>query len=90
MVVILGTRVETRAEKNKKLKKQKRRSFCKILIIILTLILFINGLKLVNEYIIYLGYIENPTIFNLDIKERELVLFGERYLIDLKILKKTN
>lgn len=84
MVVIL----ETRMEKKKKLKKQKKLTFLKFLMIVSTLTILIYGIKLVNDGIIYLGYIENPTIFDLDIRERRLELFGERYFIDLKILKK--
>lgn len=84
MVVILETRIERR----KKLKRQKRITMLKALIVLLTLVMLYYGIKLVNEYIVYLGYIENSSIFDLNIKERELELFGESYFIDLKILKK--
>lgn len=46
------------------------------------------GIKVVNTNIIYLDYLKNPIIFKLDLKERKLYLFGESYLIDLKIFKK--
>lgn len=42
---------------------------------------------MVNRSITYLGYLENPTMFSLNIKERKLELFGKSYFIDLKILK---
>lgn len=84
MVVIL----ETRIEKKNRIKKQRRLAFFKTAIIILILALLCIGIKLVNDRIIYLGYMENPTIFDLDIREKRLELFGEKYLIDLKILKK--
>lgn len=84
MVVVL----ESRLEKNKRVKKQKRLTFLKILIILFTFFLLYYGIRLVNDGIIYLGYIENPTIFELNINERTLDLFGEKYFIDLKILKK--
>jgi len=84
MVVIL----ETRVEKRKKLKRQKRISHLKLLIILGTCVILCLGIKLVNDYIVYLGYMDNPTIFNLDIREGRFELFGERYMIDLRILKK--
>lgn len=84
MVVIL----ETRVEKRKKLKRQKRISYLKFLIILWTCVILFLGIKLVNDYMIYLGYMDNPTIFSLNIRQRRLELFGERYLIDLRILKK--
>jgi hypothetical protein len=84
MVVIL----ETRVEKRKKLKRQKRISYLKFLIILWTCVILGLGIKLVNDYMIYLGYMDNPTIFSLNIRQRRLELFGERYLIDLRILKK--
>jgi len=84
MVVVL----ETRIEKRKKVRKQKRLAFFKVAIIMLLFALLYVRIKLVNDTIIYLGYIENPTIFDFDFKDRVLELFGERYFIDLKILKK--
>jgi hypothetical protein len=84
MVVIL----ETRVEKRKKLKRKKRISYLKFLIILWTCVILFLGIKLVNDYIIYLGYMDNPTIFSLNIRQRRLELFGERYVIDLRILKK--
>ncbi len=84
MVVILETRIERR----KRLRKQKRISYLKFLIILLAFLILFFGIKLVNEHIIYLGYMDNPTIFSLDIRKGRLDLFGEKYIIDLKILKK--
>ncbi len=84
MVVIL----ETRVEKRKKLKRKKRISYLKFLIILWTCVILFLGIKLVNDYIVYLGYMDNPTIFSLNIRQRRLELFGERYVIDLRILKK--
>ncbi len=46
------------------------------------------GIKIVNKNIVYLGYLDNPNIFNIDIGEGSLELFGKNYIIDLKILKK--
>ncbi len=84
MVVIL----ESRIERKKKLRKQKRIRYIKFLIILLACSILYFGIKFVNDYIIYLGYIENPTIFDLNIRDKRMELFGESYFIDLKILKK--
>lgn len=80
--------METRVEKRKKLKRKKRISYLKFLIILWTCVILFLGIKLVNDYIVYLGYMDNPTIFSLNIRQRRLELFGERYVIDLRILKK--
>ncbi|NLX61305.1 MAG: hypothetical protein GXZ06_02090 [Tissierellia bacterium] len=80
--------MESRVEKNKRIKREKRLAFLKFLIILSACLILFYGIKLVNDEIIYLGYIENPTIFNLNIRERTLALFGEKYFVDLKILKK--
>lgn len=80
--------MESRLEKNKRIKKHRRITFLKALVILSTFFLLYYGVKLVNDRIIYLEYIDNPTIFDLDIGEGRLELFGETYIIDLKILKK--
>ncbi|NLY78064.1 MAG: hypothetical protein GX080_08305 [Tissierellia bacterium] len=86
MVVIL----ESRIEKRKKLKKQKRIGYMKALVVLLTFLVLYFGIKLVNEQMTYLGYMDNPTIFSLDLRERRIELFGDTYLIDIKILKKVD
>lgn len=77
-------------EKRKKYKRQRRINFCKFLTIGFTLFLLYLGIKVVNENIIYLEYLKNPTIFSVNIKERTLDLFGKSYFIDLKILKRNH
>jgi len=86
MVVIL----ESRIERKKKLKKQKRIYYIKFMAILLACSILYFGIKFVNEYIIYLGYMENPTIFSLNVRQKRMELFGESYYIDLKILKKVD
>lgn len=81
--------LDTRVEKRKRLKQEKRKKIFKSFIIILTLLMLYYGIKVVNTNIIYLDYLKNPIIFKLDLKERKLYLFGESYLIDLKIFKKS-
>ncbi|NLW21955.1 MAG: hypothetical protein GXY88_01655 [Tissierellia bacterium] len=78
----------TRMERRKQLKAQRRKKFCKGIILLSTLLILYFGIKVVNETIIYLGYMENPTIFSLNIRKKELNLFGKNYFIDLNILKK--
>ena len=85
-MVFLGTRVD----KKKRLRKQKRKNFCKSIISIFTLLILYYGIKVVNTHIVYLDYLKDPIIFNVDFKERKIYLFGESYLIDLKIFKKSN
>ncbi|NMB27223.1 MAG: hypothetical protein GX987_04100 [Tissierellia bacterium] len=80
--------METRIEKRKRHKKEKRKNFYKFIVLILTLFIFYYGIKVVNESIVYLDYLKNPNIFKLDIREKKIDLFGRSYLIDLKILKK--
>lgn len=80
--------LETRIEKRKRHKKEKRKNFYKFIVLILTLFIFYYGIKVVNESIVYLDYLKNPNIFKLDIREKKIDLFGRSYLIDLKILKK--
>ncbi|NLV76001.1 MAG: hypothetical protein GX023_03320 [Tissierellia bacterium] len=80
--------METRMERRKRLKKEKNRKILKSIILLSTLLLLYIGIKIVNKNIVYLGYLDNPNIFNIDIGEGSLELFGKNYIIDLKILKK--
>lgn len=82
--------LETRLEKRKRLKKENKRKVYKFIIIACTLIILYFGVKVVNENIIYLDYLKNPTIFKINIGERKIDLFGKSYIIDLKILKKND
>lgn len=82
--------LETRIEKRKKIRKEKRKNFYKFMIISFCLVILYFGIKIVNESIAYLGYIENPSIFKFKILDKRLDLFGERYYIDLRILKKND
>ena len=77
-------------EKRKELKKQNRRRFYKSLILAFTLSILYFGIKVVNENIIYLDYLENPNIFRINILEGKLDLFGKSYFIDMKILKRSD
>lgn len=79
--------LETRIEKRKRVKKEKRKDYYKFIILTFILLILYCGIKVVNESIVYLDYLKNPNIFNFNIKERKIDLFGRSYFIDLKILK---
>lgn len=79
--------METRLERNKKLKGRKRIKKFKLIFIFILFGFMVLGLTVVNENIIELQCLDNPTIFNFDYKTRKLDLLGKTYLIDLKILK---
>ena len=80
--------METRIEKRKRERRENRIKIFKFIIILFTFGILYIGIKKVNDNIIYLDYFTNPRIFNLNILERKLDLFGKSYFIDLKILKK--
>lgn len=80
--------IETRMEKTKRLRKESRKRFCKLLIIGFILIILFAGIKVVNHNIVYLDYLENPNILNVDLKQRKIDVFGKSYFIDFQIFKK--
>lgn len=88
MVVTLETRVERRKKERKQNIIVYSKLVLKIIIVLMAIIMLYYGIKLVNEYIVQLGYMENASIFEFNLKEGELVLFGENYYLDLKILKR--
>ena len=77
----------TRIEKRKRFKKEKRKSFYKFIVLTFLLSVLYCGIKVVNENIVYLDYLKNPNIFNFNMEEKRIDLFGKSYFIDLKILK---
>lgn len=74
-------------EKRKRNRKEKRKNFYKLMVVLIILCMSVYGIKVVNQTIADLDYLENPNIFNLNIKEGKVDLFGKSYYIDLKILK---
>ena len=78
----------TRTEKRKRQKKEKRRQKLKTIIIFFTVLILYMGIKVVNKSIIHFGYLDNPIIFNMNIRQKRLELFGKSYIIVLKIFKK--
>lgn len=79
--------METRLERNKRLRKEKRIKRAKRLCILLLLGFLILGLEIVNQNIVELNCLDNPNIFRLNIKTRQLDFFGKSYIIDLNVIK---
>ena len=82
--------METRIEKNRRLKREKWKKCFKNLCILFLVALLIIGVKVVNSTIVKLNCIENPKILSLDVRNSKLDIFGRTYLIDFRILKKNN
>lgn len=80
--------IETRMEKTKRLRKESRKKFYKLVILGFLLIILFAGIKVVNNNIVHLEYLENPNILNVDLKQRKIDVFGKSYFIDFQILKK--
>lgn len=81
--------METRLEKNKKKKKHKRIRKVKGIFILILFGCMLLGLTIVNQNIVELQCLENPTILRFDFKTRKLDLLGKTYVVDLKILKES-
>lgn len=79
--------METRLERNKRLKKQRLIKRMKGFYILVLFLLLILGLEIVNQNIIELDCLENPSIFRFDISTKKLDLLGKSYIIDLSFMK---
>ncbi len=80
--------METRIERNRRLRRQKWKKSFKNLCILFLVALLIIGVKVVNSTIVKLNCIENPKILSLDVRNSKLDIFGRTYFIDFRILKK--
>lgn len=77
--------METRLERNKRLRKQNRlRRFCLFILFILLVI----GIDIVNQSFVELNSLDNQRIVGFDIKTGEFCILGKTYFIDLSFLKK--
>lgn len=81
--------METRLDRNKKMKKRKRIKKMKFIFVLILFGFMVQGLMIVNQNIIDLKCIENPTILDFDFNTKELNLFGKAYILDFKILKES-
>ncbi len=79
--------METRLERNKRLRKNRRIKRIKSFIILVTIILLIFGIKKVNQTIVDLNCIDNANIVRFNYKTKELDFFGKSYIIHLKKIK---
>lgn len=79
--------METRLERNKRLRKNRRIKRIKSFIILVTIILLIFGIKKVNQTIVDLNCIDNTNIVGFNYKTKELDFFGKSYIIHLKEIK---
>ena len=76
--------METRLERNRRLRKQNRfRRFCLFILIILLVI----GIDIVNQSLVELNSLDNQRIIEFDIKTGEFSILGKTYIIDLSFLK---
>lgn len=86
--IIMVIRLETRVEKNKRLKKEKRKRNAKAIAIIFIMILMILGLSVVNAEIKRKDFLENTNLFKLNIGRRSFDLLGKKYYIDFNAFTK--
>ncbi|MBU5256796.1 hypothetical protein [Tissierella praeacuta] len=80
--------METRLERNKRLRKEIRRKRVKRFYILILILFLILGIEIVNQNIIELNCLDNPNIFRVNVSARRLDVLGESYIIDLSLLKK--
>lgn len=80
--------METRLERNIRVKKLKRKKRAKRFCILILFSLLVFGVTVVNQTIVELNCLDNPTIISFDLESRELDLLGKTYVIDLSVLKK--
>ncbi len=87
-MIIMVMIMETRIDKLKRLNKERRYKRIKYLVVFLFLIFMFIGMILVNNEARQLDLLENPVLFKIDLKNNKLVILGEKYYLDFKILKK--
>lgn len=83
MVIIM----ETRLERNKRLRKEKRFFKIKGLAIFILICITLYGVNIVNNSIVDLNCLENSNLFYYDYTTGKFDLFGKTYLIDLNTIK---
>lgn len=78
--------METRLERNKRYKKERRMQRVKRIYIFILLIFLVLGIEIVNQNIVELNCLENPNILRFSMETKTLDFFGKSYIIDLKYL----
>lgn len=74
-------------ERYKRIKREKRISKLKLIIVFITFCIMSYGLLAVNQTIRYFDVIENDNLIRLDIKSGKIDLLGESYYIDIERIK---
>lgn len=76
--------METRIERNKKKKKDKRKEFFKFQLFILCIFIFVLGLMVTEDSIQELTCVENQKLFSMVSEKNGLhvQLFGENYVLN--------
>lgn len=80
--------METRLERNRRLRKNNRIKKFKTLLILIVVVFLVFGIEKVNRTIIELNCIDNPNIIRFNYKTNKLDFFGKSYIIDVKEIKK--
>ncbi|MFA7411999.1 MAG: hypothetical protein WCZ27_07045 [Tissierellaceae bacterium] len=83
-----GDNMGSRLDRNKARRKQRLVSRMKRLCILALLVLFIMGIEIVNQNIVYLDCLDNPNILRWNPKTGQLDFFGVSYILDLSFIKK--
>ena len=79
--------METRLEKNKKKKLSKFKLLLKTIIVLALVFSLFVGINLVNDTIKALNCMKNTRLFSFDLENYNLEFLGQKYFIDLKVLK---
>lgn len=79
--------METRMERYRRIKKEKRIKKLKYIIVISCLGILVVGLNIVYQTARELDCLGNSNIFSYDFNNNILELFGESYFIDFKRIK---
>lgn len=79
--------METRMERYRRIKKEKRIKKLKYIIVISCLGILVVGLNIVYQTARELDCLVNSNIFSYDFNNNILELFGESYFIDFKRIK---
>ena len=80
--------METRTQKNKRIRKLERKNRFISIIISLSFVFMIIGINIVNKEIQKKDLIGNSNLLKLDLGEGEIDFLGKKYYIDLKIISK--
>lgn len=81
-------RLETRTQKNNRIRKLARKKRFVKIIIIVSFALMIIGINIVNEEMQKKDLIGNSNLLRLDLEGRAIDFLGKKYYLDLKSVNK--